>query len=289
MERPGIQCRKMFELFLRIQHKCPNNDLSRKFPGARISVWCNSGADILEIEADGLESFEGLQRELAGQCSRLEGRVRGRIISKTYCQDRFQLVARTCMCTRGEETTSTGPIIERYNFMEVPPTLLMGGWEHYRLVGFDDADMKGLLRDLDKIGPTEVLHKKSLHEGVTDDTFLLSLSSLFGQLTEKQMKSLVTAVENGYYEVPKRVTADDLAKRAGQPRSTFEEHIRKAESKVVLAMAPYMMMYARGPGVHFNAVTRDARATVGARLMKQIAVQVSGQPKGLERRGRMTY
>ncbi len=93
------------------------------------------------------------------------------------------------------------------------------------------------------------------------------------------MKSLLTAVENGYYEVPKRVTADDLAKRAGQPRSTFEEHIRKAESKVVMAMSPYMMMYARGPGVHFNPVTRDAGATVGARLMKQMAVQVSGRAK----------
>src|SRR5438093_3912482 len=152
----------MFELFLRIQHKCPNNDLSRKFPGARISVWCNSGADILEIEADGLESFEGLQRELAGQCSRLEGRVRGRIISKTYCQDRFQLVARTCMCTRGEETTSTGPIIERHNIMEVPPTLFMAAWRHYRLGGFDAADRKGLVRDLDQSVAPEGLPKQSL-------------------------------------------------------------------------------------------------------------------------------
>ncbi len=265
----------MFELFLRIQHKCPNNDLSRKYPGARISVWCNSGADILEIEADGFESFEGLQKELTGQSSRL----RGRIISKTYCQDKFQLVARICTCSRGEETTSTGPIIEQNHFMEVPPTILMGGWEHYRLVGFDDADMKGLLRELDKIGTTEVLHKKSIPDGVTDDTFLLSLSSLFGQLTEKQMRSMLTAVENGYYEVPKRVTADELAKRSGQPRSTLEEHIRKAESKVVLAMAPYMMMYARVPGTQFNTITRDAGATVGARLMKQMAVQISGKTR----------
>src|SRR5213594_1702904 len=267
----------MFELFLRIQHKCPNNDLSRKFPGARISVWCNSGADILEIEADGLESFEGLQRELAGQCSRLEGRIRGRIISKTYCQDRFQLVARTCMCTRGEETTSTGPIIERYKFMEVPPTLLMGGWEHYRLVGFDDADMKGLLRDLDKIGKIEVLHKKEIAEGVTDDAFLMSLSSLFGQLTSKQTKALLTAVGDGYFEIPKRTTAEDIAKRNGQPRSTFEEHIRKAESKIMFAIAPYMMMYAKVPRSPFNTRTRAAGASVGARMMRQLTVQLEAE------------
>ncbi len=52
------------------------------------------------------------------------------------------------------------------------------------------------------------------------------------------MKALLSAVENGYYEIPKRVNADDLARKFGQPRSAFEEHVRKAESKVVLAMAP---------------------------------------------------
>ena len=105
---------------------------------------------------------------------------------------------------------------------------------------------------------------------MTDDTFLLSLNSLFGQLTEKQMRALVAAVENGYYEIPKRVTADEIAKKHGQPRSTFEEHVRKAESKIVLAMAPYMMMYARVPASPFTAKTKAAGATVGARVMKQL-------------------
>ncbi len=263
----------MFELFLRIQHNCPNNNLSQKYPDARISVWCNSGTDILEVDAGGLESFEGLQRELSDQCKN----YRSRIISKTYCQNKFQLVARTCTCRAGDGTTSTGPIIERHNFMEVPPTILMGGWEHYRLVGFDDADLKGLLRDLDKIGTTEVLHKKSKSEGMTDDSFLMSLSSLFGQLTEKQIKALVSAVESGYYEIPKRITADDLAQRFGQPRSTFQEHIRKAESKVVLAMAPYMMMYARVPSSPFSIGAKAAGSTVSARVMTQLAVQSSAK------------
>ncbi len=93
---------------------------------------------------------------------------------------------------------------------------------NHRYVGFDDNDVKGLLRALDRIGRTEVLHKKNTNEGITDDTFLLSLSSLFGQLTQKQLRALLSAVENGYYESPKRITADDLARKQGQPRSTLE-------------------------------------------------------------------
>ena len=161
--------------------------------------------------------------------------------------------------------------------MRIPPLVLAGGWEYHRLVGYDDNDLRGLLRGLDKIGATEVLHKKSVSEGVTDDTFLLSLSSLFGQLTEKQMKALLSAIEGGYYEIPKRTTADDLARKQGQPRSTLEEHIRKAESKVVLAMAPYMMMYARVPGNPLMNKTKAAGATVGARIMKQVAMQLAAK------------
>jgi predicted DNA binding protein len=163
--------------------------------------------------------------------------------------------------------------------MEVPPTIPMGGWEHYRLVGFDDADLKGLVRDLDKIGTTEVLHKKTMSEGMTDDSTLISLNSLFGQLTRKQIAALVSAIENGYYEVPKRITADDLARRFGQPRSTFQEHIRKAESKVVLAMAPYMMMYARVPGSPFSIGAKASGSTVGSRVMTQMAVQSAARAK----------
>jgi predicted DNA binding protein len=264
----------VFEVFLRLHPEQKNYDahnrLSEKFPGARISLWCNSNTDILEIEADGLESFEGLQKELDSASKA----YRSKILSKTYCQDKFQLVARTCVC--GESCTApTGPVIEQHNFLEIPPLVLMAGWEYHRLVGFDDADLKGLLNSLDKVGETEVLHKKSLSEGVTDDTFLLSLNSLFGQLTEKQSRALLSAVDSGYYEIPKRTTSDELAKNHGQPRSTFEEHIRKAESKVVLAMAPYLMMYARVPGSPFNSRTKAAGATVGARVMKQLVVQAA--------------
>ena len=262
----------MFELFLRLQpthgYYDIHNQLSDKFPGTRISLWCNDQTDILEIEADGLESFEGLQKELS-----LISKVRNsKIISKTYLQDKFQLVARTCCCG-GDNTLPIGPVIHRNNFMEVPPIIFFGGWEYHRLVGYDDADVRGLLRGLDKVGKTEVLHKKEIAEGITDDTFLVSFNNLFGQLTQKQTRAMVSAIENGYYEIPRRITADDLAKKYGQPRSTFEEHVRKAESKVILAMAPYMMMYARIPSSPFATKTKAAGATLGARLMKQM-VQV---------------
>jgi predicted DNA binding protein len=268
----------MFELFFRFQpgpgHGDSYNELTEKFPTARFSLWCNGGTDVLEIEAAGLASFEELQKEITNTT---RAHLDGKIISKTYCQDKFQLVARTCCCGSDHKGTPISPIINRNGFMRIPPLVLSAGWEYHRLVGYDDNDLKGLLRGLDRIGTAEVLHKKNVSEGMTDDTFLLSLSSLFGQLTEKQMKALVNAVENGYYEIPKRITADELAKKQGQPRSTLEEHIRKAESKIVLAMAPYMMMYARVPDNPLLNKTKAAGATVGGRMLKQVAMQMASK------------
>ncbi|HYY92673.1 MAG TPA: helix-turn-helix domain-containing protein [Candidatus Dormibacteraeota bacterium] len=261
----------MFELFLRVQpsekNEDPHNLLSKKFPGARFALWCNDHTDILEIESDGLDSFQQIQKELEYYSTR----YKSKIIDKTLCQDKFQLVARTCLCG-SEDSITVGSVARANNFLQMPPPVFFGGWEYHRLVGFDDNDVRGLLKGLDRVGKTEILHK-GVTDGTTDKAFLLSLGSLFGNLTEKQMKALLAAVESGYYEIPKRTTADELATKLGQPRSTLEEHIRKAESKVVLAMAPYMMMYARVPESPFTSKTRAAGDTVGARFMKQLAVQ----------------
>jgi len=71
---------------------------------------------------------------------------------------------------------------------------------------------------------------------------LVSTSSLFGGLTRKQVQALVFALENGYYQVPKRVTTEEMASKLKLPRTTYEEHLRKAEGKVLRSMAPYISL-----------------------------------------------
>lgn len=58
-------------------------------------------------------------------------------------------------------------------------------------------------------------------------------SDLLSPLTDRQLEVFKTAVEQGYYEVPRRVTHQDLAGTLGCAPSTVDEHLRKAESSVV--------------------------------------------------------
>jgi len=78
------------------------------------------------------------------------------------------------------------------------------------------------------------------------DTFVISLNSVFSRLTERQVNSLIAALEAGYYQIPKKVTTTQIAGRNKVPRTTFEEHLRKAESKVLQAIAPYVRLYTSG-------------------------------------------
>ncbi|UPM43712.1 helix-turn-helix domain-containing protein [Halocatena salina] len=58
-------------------------------------------------------------------------------------------------------------------------------------------------------------------------------NDLLASLTDRQREVFETAVEAGYYDVPRRVTHRDIAGELDCAPSTVDEHLRKAESAVV--------------------------------------------------------
>jgi predicted DNA binding protein len=57
------------------------------------------------------------------------------------------------------------------------------------------------------------------------------------RLTERQREVLDAATTVGYYEVPRRGTADDVADAVGCASSTASEHLRKIEARILSAIA----------------------------------------------------
>ena len=52
-------------------------------------------------------------------------------------------------------------------------------------------------------------------------------------LTVKQKKAFELAVNNGYYEYPRKITLSQLASILGISFSTYQKHLRKAEQKIL--------------------------------------------------------
>ncbi|MDD5192982.1 MAG: helix-turn-helix domain-containing protein [Candidatus Nanoarchaeia archaeon] len=52
-------------------------------------------------------------------------------------------------------------------------------------------------------------------------------------LSKEQKKAVEIAYKNGYYNYPRKITIQKLAKFSGIAKSTFQEHLRKAELKLL--------------------------------------------------------
>mgnify|MGYP002153779129 CR=1 FL=1 len=209
-----------------------------KHPEVRVVEWCNNRIDVLEIECPDIETFTKIDPDLRN----LLFWRGGKILRKTFCDGNLQVITKTCCDSR--ISTSVTALVERNSCLHVPPVVYYGGWEEHRVIGFGERDYRKMFRDLNKLGPIEILQKKAVSEKSIRDTFAISLSSAFSELTDKQVQALVAALDNGYYELPKKMTAEEIARGYGVPRTTYEEHVRKAESKIFRAMAPYIRLYA---------------------------------------------
>jgi predicted DNA binding protein len=59
---------------------------------------------------------------------------------------------------------------------------------------------------------------------------------MLSMLTDRQREVFETAVDMGYYDIPREVNQGDLAEVLGCAPSTVDEHLRKAESKMLSAL-----------------------------------------------------
>jgi len=226
----------LYETALRLQHDCPFNELSRQHPELSISSWCNSETDVMEISADDPASFNELQKDLKS----VEKALKTKITRKSNNTNNIQIVIQHCGCENVPAPVS--PVFERNNCLELQPTIYKGGWEYYRLIAFSENDLKKVFATIEPYCKVEIISQRVIPSGAVKETMLVSTSSLFGGLTRKQVQALVFALENGYYQVPKRVTTEEMASKLRLPRTTYEEHLRKAEGKVLRSMAPYISL-----------------------------------------------
>ena len=69
---------------------------------------------------------------------------------------------------------------------------------------------------------------------------LLRAEQFVPDLSPRQHEVILAAWERGYYEIPREVTTAELAESFGLDRRTVENHIRRAEQKLVNAIADHL-------------------------------------------------
>jgi predicted DNA binding protein len=134
-------------------------------------------------------------------------------------------------------------LMEEFGCLLLYPILVQGGWAHFRVIAVDDERLGEVLARLGKTGELEVTSKTKMDHETIRETFVIPSNEILSGLTQKQADSLLTAVSLGYYNVPRKTKFEDIAEIVKVPRTTYEEHVRKAESKIINSVAPYISLY----------------------------------------------
>jgi predicted DNA binding protein len=101
------------------------------------------------------------------------------------------------------------------------------GFEYLHLAALQKSVLTNFLKIAQKWGKVEM--QRITEEKVRD----FYVPHAMPDLTEKQKKAITLAYKNGYYNFPKKTEIKRLAKIAGLSPSTFQEHLRKAEQRLI--------------------------------------------------------
>ncbi len=225
----------MDEIALRMEHDLPFNNVAKAFPDVRIYRWCNSMVDYLEFLAENPAVLDRVEKVLPRSVASLHSSV----VYRSRTEERLDVMVR-CRCS---PQNSTVRMTEGRNCLWKPPVVYEAGTERLTVLAPEPARFRSLYRDLRAVAHVDILKKVTASPDVLRDSYTLSLSELFGDLTAKQLETFLRAVERGYFELPKEVSLETLAREASLGESTLQEHLSKAESRLVRALAPYLRLY----------------------------------------------
>ena len=222
----------LYEARMQVVHDCPYSLITRMFPDVTVAMWCNSHSHVFELSAPDEESLKLVETEIGKNSARYETVREGTLA---------RMVTRDCDCQPG----GVSSIIAQEGLWSEEPVIYRGGWENYHVIGHDREAFGRTVKRIEREGGT--VNLQSLRplklRGAADD-MLMTTSTLLAGLTEKQIEVLALASANGYFDRPAKVGLDELAKRAGLSRSTYAEHLRKAEGKLLDNVCPLVQMAA---------------------------------------------
>ena len=193
---------------------------------ATIELWCNRNCDLLHVTDDVAPDVIAHVRESVGVRERLENRE--------------ETVLVTGDCLRDHESDLIEPFLERHGCLLLYPLTYERGDKVCRVLALTGAALSDCYRDLVDAGVPVTVESKREIEFVRPQRPLLAPHDVVPDLTSRQKEVLRYAFDNGYYAIPREVTTAEIADAVGVQRRTAEEHLRRAENKVLASVVDFL-------------------------------------------------
>jgi len=221
------------EVVFKVTHDCVFCNISKRFPGLKMFDWCNREHDVIELIIDKPDEYSTITDEM----SKIHG-----MIEESSDLRNAHFFLKKCFCKAEDSVTR---IIDEFDLLQISPIIYRHGWEYYRVIAFKHKDIKGLMQRFEEKGFTFEILRKVDFDGFIASSLTLTADTLFSDLTEKQMDALLTAYTNGYYNLPRKANVQDIANKKRVSRTTYQEHLKKAENKLIASLIPYVQLFRR--------------------------------------------
>ncbi|MGI0068072.1 MAG: helix-turn-helix domain-containing protein [Thermoplasmata archaeon] len=206
---------------VRVHHPCPYCDISVEFPRTLLLLWCDNRRDVFLVSAP---EAQELKRAVAA--------LRDSFHAKPLIVDDRDALVLVPDFEWVDPPSVTG-LARRTGVWVLHPVVYFDGTETYRLVAPTKLELNRLITKARRLGEVEILSVS----GKMDLSRIRELPNasvhFFEGLTDRQAKSLVAAYEGGLFDVPARMKWKEVAQREGLSRSTFGEHLRKGQLRLL--------------------------------------------------------
>ena len=221
-----------FEVQVRAKIGNPIDILTERFPSLKIWTWCNFQNDIHEITDENQDELMQALEEFKAFYD---------VMEETPISNSVRLITQRCICSK---ETTLHDNIQELEILNLMPVYSQGGWNHYRFIAFKHEAFTELLRRGEEMGFELKVDEMVPFNGMVSDN-LIPLNTMISHLTEKQIDAVVAAYNNGYYQTPRSVNVQKIADRVKVPRTTLQEHLNKAENKLISSIVPQILLFNR--------------------------------------------
>ena len=219
---------------VRIRHPCPFCEFSGMYPEVEMTLWCSRKWETIHIV---VPEPALLDRVIHASGEFLETEL-------MFKDDRSAIMTGRC---RHDDFPTVLRVADRHGCWMVPPETYRGGWETHRIICADKRALRAFVDEIAREWEIEIIsHRPRATSDVVSQVGVVPVH-FFAGLTDKQVRSLVAAYEEGLLDVPARGDMDALARRLGIARSTLGEHLRKAQLQIVRNSYDYLKLQVPEP------------------------------------------
>lgn len=228
----------MYEVVFRVAYDSFYCGVSRRYPSFKMFSWCTHAYDVNEVLVERPEEYRLVMDEIVSH-------EPGELVEESSDQQRLSVMVRDCTCN---ESNSVSVNVNDLHILLVPPSVIEKGWEYNRAIIYKHEDFEALIQRLEVNGFLVEVMRKVPFDGFISSSLTLTADTLLSGLTERQVEALLTAYRYGYYKLPRRTDVQTISMKEHMSRTTYQEHLKKAENKIIEALVPYITMFKLNTG-----------------------------------------